>query len=141
VLFVTLSAVLWLATTLYAVGYLEDSPNRSRFFGVFSLCVSATMGIALAGNLVTFLIFYEALTLSTYPLVVHRGTAKSLRAGAVYLAYTMGGGMLRPAGDRLAAELRRARSSSVSGACSRPTPPRTAGSSSSCSSCSSPASA
>ena len=94
VLFVTLSAVLWLATTLYAVGYLEDSPNRSRFFGVFSLCVSATMGIALAGNLVTFLIFYEALTLSTFPLVVHRGTVKALRAGAVYLAYTMGGGML-----------------------------------------------
>ena len=94
VLFVTLSAGLWFLTTLYAVGYLEDSHNRSRFFGVFSLCVSATAGIALSGNLITFLFFYEALTLSTYPLVVHRGTEKALRAETIYLAYTLGGGLV-----------------------------------------------
>ncbi|WP_028238256.1 complex I subunit 5 family protein [Stutzerimonas azotifigens] len=93
-LFVTLSTVLWLATTVYAIGYLEDSPLRSRFFGYFSLCVSATVGLALAGNLVTFLLFYELLTLATFPLVVHRGTPESLRAGRVYLAYTVGGGTL-----------------------------------------------
>jgi multicomponent Na+:H+ antiporter subunit D len=83
---------LWFLTTVYAVGYLEDSPHRCRFFGFFSLCVSATTGLALSSNLVTFLIFYELLTISTYPLVVHRGTAKTMRAGAVYLAYTLGGG-------------------------------------------------
>jgi multicomponent Na+:H+ antiporter subunit D len=91
-LFVALSAVLWLLTTIYAIGYLEGSPHRSRFFGFFSLCVTATMGIALAGNLFTFFLFYELLTLSTYPLVVHRGTDKALRAGSVYLGYTLGGG-------------------------------------------------
>jgi multicomponent Na+:H+ antiporter subunit D len=91
-LFVTLSAVLWLLTTIYAIGYLEHAGNRSRFFGFFSLCVAATMGVALAGNLLTFLIFYELLTLATYPLVVHRGTDKALRAGSVYLAYTLAGG-------------------------------------------------
>lgn len=90
-LFATLSAVLWLLTTVYAIGYLEGSPNRSRFFGFFSLCVSATTGVALAGNLFTFLIFYEMLTLTTYPLVVHRGTEQSLRAGRIYLAYTLCG--------------------------------------------------
>jgi len=94
ILFLVLSAVLWFLTTIYAVGYLEGSPNRSRFFGVFSLCVSATTGVAMAGNLVTFLIFYEGLTLSTYPLVVHRGTPRSLQAGRVYLVYTLGGGLL-----------------------------------------------
>jgi multicomponent Na+:H+ antiporter subunit D len=93
-LFVTLSAALWLLTTLYAVGYLEGSPHRSRFFGFFSLCVTATMGIAMAGNLFTFFLFYELLTLSTYPLVVHRGTPASMRGGTVYLAYTLGGGAL-----------------------------------------------
>lgn len=92
--FVSLSAVLWLATTIYAIGYLEGSPLRSRFFGYFSLCVSATVGLALAGNLVSFLLFYELLTLATFPLVVHRGTRESLRAGRVYLAYTLGGGTL-----------------------------------------------
>jgi multicomponent Na+:H+ antiporter subunit D len=97
-LFVTLSALLWLCTTLYAVGYLEGSPHRSRFFGFFSLCVASTVGIALAGNLFTFVFFYELLTLTTYPLVVHRGTGKALRAGRVYLAYTLGGGTLLLAG-------------------------------------------
>src|SRR5690606_12671815 len=88
-MFAGLSAVLWLLTTIYAVGYLEDSPNRRRFFGFFSLCVASTMGIALAGNLFTFFLFYEILTLSTYPLVVHRGTEKALRAGRTYLIYTL----------------------------------------------------
>jgi multicomponent Na+:H+ antiporter subunit D len=91
-LFVTLSAGLWLLTTVYAIGYLEGSPRRSRFFGFFSLCVTATVGIAMAGNLVTFFLFYELLTLATYPLVVHRGTPQALAAGARYLAYTLGGG-------------------------------------------------
>lgn len=91
-LFVTLSAVLWLFTTIYAIGYLEGSPNRGRFFGFFSLCVSATAGIALAANLLTFLIFYEMLTLTTYPLVVHRGTPAAMRGGRIYLLYTIAGG-------------------------------------------------
>ncbi len=93
-LFVTLSASLWLLTTLYAVAYLDGSSHRSRFFGFFSLCVSATAGIALAGNLLTLLLFYEALTLATYPLVVHRGTQEALAAGRLYLAYTLSGGMV-----------------------------------------------
>jgi len=93
-MFVNLSAVLWLATTFYAIGYLENSPNRSRFFGYFSLCVTATVGLAMAGNLLTFLVFYEALTLTTYPLVVHRGTEVARKAGRTYLAYTLLGGVL-----------------------------------------------
>ncbi|ETX28624.1 complex I subunit 5 family protein [Roseivivax isoporae] len=93
VLFLALSAVLWLLTTIYAVGYLEGGTDRSRFFGFFSLCVAATVGIAMAGNLFTFLVFFEFLTLATWPLVVHRGTAEAHRAGRVYLAYTLGGGL------------------------------------------------
>jgi len=93
-LFATLSAALWLVTTVYAIGYLEQSPNRARFFGFFSLCVAATMGVASAGNLFTFFIFYELLTLATWPLVVHRGTPEAFAAGRVYLAYTLAGGVL-----------------------------------------------
>ena len=99
VLFVTLSTVLWLVTTIYAVGYLEDSPNRSRFFGFFSLCVAATVGLALAGNLLTFVIFYEFLTLATYPLVAHRGTPEAVRGASIYLAYTVVGGLMLLAGS------------------------------------------
>ncbi|MDX1335828.1 MAG: proton-conducting transporter membrane subunit [Gammaproteobacteria bacterium] len=92
VLFVTLSTVLWMVTTVYAIGYLENSPHRSRFFGFFSLCVTATVGLALAGNLFTFLIFYEVLTLVTYPLVAHRGTPEAIRGARIYLVYTLAGG-------------------------------------------------
>ena len=94
VLFVTLSTVLWLVTTVYAIGYLENAPHRSRFFGFFSLCVTATVGLALAGNLLTFVIFYELLTLSTYPLIAHKGTPDAIRGARIYLGYTFGGGML-----------------------------------------------
>lgn len=92
-LFAGLSSLLWLFTTIYAMGYLRGAPQRSRFFGFFSLCVASTMGIAMAGNLFTFLIFFEMLTLSTYPLVVHKGTPQALQAGRKYLAYTLGGGV------------------------------------------------
>jgi len=94
VLFVTLSTVLWLVTTVYAIGYLEGSPHRSRFFGFFSMCVTATVGVALAGNLITFLLFYELLTLATYPLIVHRESDVARRAGRTYLTYTIVGGAL-----------------------------------------------
>lgn len=90
-LFSTLSAVLWLVTTIYAIAYLENSPNRARFFGFFSLCVAATMGVASAGNLFTFFLFYELLTLATWPLVVHNGSKAAFKGGRTYLRYTLGG--------------------------------------------------
>ncbi len=93
VLFLVLSSTLWLLTTIYAVGYLEDGTDRSRFFGFFSLCVASTVGIAMAGNLFTFVVFFELLTLATWPLVVHRGSAEAHRAGRIYLIYTLGGGL------------------------------------------------
>jgi multicomponent Na+:H+ antiporter subunit D len=97
-LFLTLSAFLWLLTTIYAVGYFKGKPNQSRFFGFFSLCVAATTGVALSGSLVTFFIFYELLTLATWPLVAHKGDEQSIAAGRTYLTYTLGGSALLLAG-------------------------------------------
>jgi multicomponent Na+:H+ antiporter subunit D len=88
-LFSTLSAVLWLVTTVYAVAYLERAKDRARFFGFFSLCVTATMGIAMAGNLFTFFVFYELLTLTTWPLVVHKGSREAFAGGRSYLVHTL----------------------------------------------------
>ncbi|MFE7631786.1 complex I subunit 5 family protein [Kocuria sp. NPDC057446] len=100
-LFAGLSAVLWLLTTVYAIGYLERYSHRSRFFGFFSLCVAATVGISFSGNLVTFLIFFELLTITTYPLVAHWGTAEAVRAARLYLFYTLSGGLSLLAGVAL----------------------------------------
>ncbi|GAB4225943.1 MAG: monovalent cation/H+ antiporter subunit D family protein [Chlamydiales bacterium] len=91
-LFVFLSSVLWLLTTIYAVGYFKGTLNQNRFFGFFNLCVFATSSIAMSGNLFTFLVFYELLTVATYPLVVHRGTREAIDAGRIYLVYTLIGG-------------------------------------------------
>lgn len=88
-LFVTLSTMLWLLTTIYAIAYFDGQPNLSRFFGFFSLCVFSTTGIAFSGTLITFFLFYELLTLATWPLVVHKGNAASISAGRRYLIYTM----------------------------------------------------
>lgn len=88
-LFLSLSAVLWFLTTIYAIAYFGAKPELSRFFGFFSLCVAATTGIALSGTLISFFIFYELLTLSTWPLVVHKRDGKSLAAGRAYLSYAM----------------------------------------------------
>ncbi len=97
-LFATLSAVLWLVTTVYAIAYLERSADRARFFGFFSLCVTATMGIAMAGNLLTFFVFYELLTLTTWPLVVHSGTRAAFAGARTYLVHTLGASALFLAG-------------------------------------------
>lgn len=88
-LFLSLSAVLWFLTTIYAIAYFGAKPELSRFFGFFSLSVAATTGIALSGTLISFFIFYELLTLSTWPLVVHKRDGRSLAAGRAYLTYAV----------------------------------------------------
>jgi len=88
-LFVSLSAALWLLTTIYAIAYLGTKPQQSRFFGFFSLCVFATTGIALSGSLISFFIFFELLTLSTWPLVAHKQDKASLTAARSYLLYAL----------------------------------------------------
>jgi len=90
--FAAVSSTLWLITTVYAIGYMRDAADRDRFFGFFALCVSTTVGVAFAENLLTFFLCYETLTICTYPLVVHHETRQALHAGRVYLTYTLLGG-------------------------------------------------
>lgn len=92
-LFATLSSILWLFTTIYAIGYFQNSKNQSRFFGFFSLCVTATVGLSIAGNLFTFFIFYELLTLTTFVLILHTQTIEATKATIIYLAHTIIGGL------------------------------------------------
>ncbi|WP_138006725.1 cation:proton antiporter [Halalkalirubrum salinum] len=103
-LFATLASLLWIVTSFYSIGYMRglDEDNQTRFFAAFAASLSATMGIAFAGNLVTIFIFYELLSLATYPLVAHDETDRARAAGRKYLAYTFfGGGVLVLAGTVL----------------------------------------
>jgi multicomponent Na+:H+ antiporter subunit D len=92
--FALVSSTLWVVTTIYAIGYMKGKHSRVRFFGFFALCVSTTVGLAFAENLLTLFLFYELLTICTYPLVIHDETPEALKAGRKYLVYTLSGGAL-----------------------------------------------
>jgi multicomponent Na+:H+ antiporter subunit D len=86
-LFAALASGLWLINSLYSVGYMRGNheKHQTRFYACFALALSATMGIAFAGNLFTLFLFYELLTLSTYPLVSHKGDPATVRSARIYL--------------------------------------------------------
>ena len=86
-LFSLVASYLWLVTTIYAIGYMRGhhEKNQTRFYACFAVAISSVMGISYADNLFTLFIFYEVLTLSTYPLVTHSGTLKAKEGGRVYL--------------------------------------------------------
>ncbi len=94
--FTGLVAVLWPLSMLYSLSYLYANKlsRKSRFLGFFSLAVGATFGVALAGDLLSLLIFYELLTFCTYPLITHAGTQGAQRAGRLYLAMLVGTSIL-----------------------------------------------
>ena len=86
-LFALVASGLWIVTSVYAIGYMRGHQERhqTRFFVCFAIAIAAAMGVALARNLITLFVFYEVLTLSTYPLVTHHGTPQARQAGRVYL--------------------------------------------------------
>jgi multicomponent Na+:H+ antiporter subunit D len=86
-LFGLVASGLWILTSLYGFGYMRGHKeiNQTRFFTCFALAITAALGIAFAGDLVTLFLFYEILTFSTYPLVTHAGTEAAVRAGRLYL--------------------------------------------------------
>ncbi|MEE2773872.1 MAG: monovalent cation/H+ antiporter subunit D family protein [Pseudomonadota bacterium] len=91
-LFALIASGLWIVTHVYAIGYMRgnNEKHHSRFFACFSLAIGTTLGLAFSKNLFTLFIFYELLTLSTFPLVAHKGTAEALRGAKTYLAILLG---------------------------------------------------
>ncbi len=86
-MFATIASGLWILTTIYGMGYMRgaNEPNQTRFFFCFALSITAVMGIAFASNLLTLFVFYEMLTLATFPLVTHKGNEEARRGGRTYL--------------------------------------------------------
>ncbi len=91
-LFALIASFLWLITTVYSIGYMRhhEEQNQTQFYACFAIAIGSVMGIAFAENLFTLFIFYETLTLSTYPLVTHAGTEKAKKGGRVYLGVLLG---------------------------------------------------
>jgi len=91
-LFALVASSLWIASSVYSIGYMRgnNEAHQTRFYVCFALSLAATMGIAFAGNLITLFLFYEALTLVTYPLVTHHGDDEARRGGRLYLGLLLG---------------------------------------------------
>jgi hypothetical protein len=86
-LFAALASGLWIINSIYSIGYMRGNKeqNQTRFYVMFAVSLAATMGVAFAGNLITLFLFYEMLTLSTYPLVAHKGDENTVRSARIYL--------------------------------------------------------
>ena len=100
-LFASIAAVLWPINSLYSIGYMRGNgeDNQTRFYFFFAIAIFGAMGVAFAGNLVTLFVFYEVLTLSTFPLVAHKGNETARNGGRIYLGVllTTSIGLLLPA--------------------------------------------
>lgn len=90
--FALVASFLWICTSVYSIGYMRALKERAqtRYYASFALAISATIGVAFAANLLTLYLFYEMLSLSTYPLVTHQQNAESRRSGRKYLSYLLG---------------------------------------------------
>lgn len=91
-LFALVAGLLWLVTSIYSIGYMRGhkEQNQTRFYAAFAVAISCTFGIAFSDNLFSLFLFYELLTLSTYPLVTHSGTDEARKGGRVYLGILLG---------------------------------------------------
>ena len=87
ILFACIASSLWIITTIYSIGYMRahHEKNQTRFYMAFAVAISCAIGISFSGNVITLFIFYELLSLSTYPLVTHAGTDDAKKGGRVYL--------------------------------------------------------
>ncbi|MFH2121020.1 MAG: monovalent cation/H+ antiporter subunit D family protein [Pseudomonadota bacterium] len=96
IFFALIASGLWILTSIYSIGYVRGlkEHKQTRYFASFAVCLSATIGIAFAANLLTFVLFYEILTIATYPLVIHKETKIAVSAGRKYLVYTLTAGVL-----------------------------------------------
>jgi NADH-quinone oxidoreductase subunit L/multicomponent Na+:H+ antiporter subunit D len=94
-LFGLLASLLWIVTSFYSIGYMRglDEHAQTRYFASFAASLAAAIGVAFAANLLTIFVFYELLTVATYPLVTHDETDEARAAGRKYLTYTFGGGV------------------------------------------------
>jgi formate hydrogenlyase subunit 3/multisubunit Na+/H+ antiporter MnhD subunit len=94
-IFATTSSCLWILVSIYSIGYMRslNEHAQTRYYFSFALALLGAIGIAFSANLVTMFIFYEILTISTYPLVAHEESPEAIAAGHKYLAYLLTGGV------------------------------------------------
>jgi multicomponent Na+:H+ antiporter subunit D len=86
-IFAGIASFLWIITTIYSIGYMRGhhEKNQTSFYAFFAIAIFSVMGVAFAANLLTLFVFYEVLSICTYPLVAHHGDEKAKRGARIYL--------------------------------------------------------
>jgi multicomponent Na+:H+ antiporter subunit D len=94
--FALIASGLWIVASLYSIGYMRGNreAHQTRFYVWFAVSIGSALGLAFSGNLLTLFVFYEVLTIATYPLVTHHGTAEAKAGGRTYLGLLMGTSIL-----------------------------------------------
>ena len=92
IFFALTASFLWIITSFYSIGYVRslNEHAQTRYFILFAVALSSTMGVAFSANMFTTFIFYEIITLSTFPLVAHKETPEALKGARKYLIYLLG---------------------------------------------------
>lgn len=92
IFFALTASFLWIITSFYSISYIraEQSHKQTRYFICFAVALSATIGVAFSANLLTMFVFYEIITLCTYPLVGHKETPEAMAGARKYLVYLLG---------------------------------------------------
>lgn len=86
-----LMSLVFSASLIFAFEYTEHDEGRQKFFAYSLLTLSCLIGLCFAGNMLTFYLFYEAMTLASFPLVLHTKTEESRKAAFKYLGFSVFG--------------------------------------------------
>ena len=92
IIFGLTASFLWIITSFYSIGYVRSLKEhaQTRYFVCFAIALSATMGVAFSANMFTTFLFYEIITVCTYPLVAHKETPEAIKGARKYLTYLLG---------------------------------------------------
>lgn len=93
-LFMLVASLGYLLAGVFSFKYMTHSEREDQFFAFYLVSLGMIFGMDLAGNLITMYLFFEMITLSSMPLVLHDRTEESVRAALKYLYYSIAGAFL-----------------------------------------------
>jgi len=93
-IFVWLTALIWFLITIYSTQYLLSYKNKNRYYLFFMITYWSTLGIFISNNIINLFTFFEIMSLSSYPLIIHDEDKYSHDAGKTYLIMAVSGGLV-----------------------------------------------
>ena len=93
-LFAAVVIFVWLLAGFYAFEYMKHEKEEKRYFGFYLTVFGILHGLVFAGNMVTFYLCYELMTLLSFPLILHNRSKEAIMGGLKYLFYSLFGAYL-----------------------------------------------